>query len=214
MLIVGFAGYAGRGINPAAEIADALDGERIGGRAVVGTVLPVDYAGLRGRLENLVERHSPKVVICLGLWPGEPVIRLERLGANVNDFEIPDNEGRIASGPIEPSGPAARLSSLPLEDIQHRLLEAGIPARLSSSAGNFLCNATLYCVLGIAEARSIRAGFIHLPYLPAQVAEIVGSLRKEQVLELHQRADLASMSLETSLAAIRIAAEASLETSG
>lgn len=214
MLIVGFAGYAGRGINPAAEIADALDGERIGGRAVVGTVLPVDYAGLRGRLENLVERHSPRVVICLGLWPGEPVIRLERLGANVNDFEIPDNEGRIASGPIEPSGPAARLSSLPLEDIQHRLLEAGIPARLSSSAGNFLCNATLYCVLGIAEARSIRAGFIHLPYLPAQVAEIVGSLRKEQVLELHQRADLASMSLETSLAAIRIAAEASLETSG
>jgi pyroglutamyl-peptidase len=214
MLIVGFAGYAGRGINPAAEIADALDGERIGGRAVVGTVLPVDYAGLRGRLENLVERHSPKVVICLGLWPGEPVIRLERLGANVNDFEIPDNEGRIASGPIEPSGPAARLSSLPLEDIQHRLLEAGIPARLSSSAGNFLCNATLYCVLGIAEARSIRAGFIHLPYLPAQVAEIVGSLRNEQVLELHQRADLASMSLETSLAAIRIAAEASLETSG
>ena len=214
MLIVGFAGYAGRGINPAAEIADALDGERIGGRAVVGTVLPVDYASLRGRLENLVERHSPRVVICLGLWPGEPVIRLERLGANVNDFEIPDNEGRIASGPIEPSGPAARLSSLPLEDIQHRLLEAGIPARLSSSAGNFLCNATLYSVLGIAEDRSIRGGFIHLPYLPSQVAEIVGSLKKEQVLELHQRADLASMSLETSLAAIRIAAEASLETSG
>jgi pyroglutamyl-peptidase len=214
MLIVGFAGYAGRGINPAAEIADALDGERIGGRAVVGTVLPVDYAGLRGRLEDLVERHSPKVVICLGLWPGEPVIRLERLGANVNDFEIPDNEGRIASGPIEPSGPAARLSNLPLEDIQHRLLEAGIPARLSSSAGNFLCNATLYSVLGIAEARSIRGGFIHLPYLPAQVAEIVGSLKQEQVLELHQRADLASMCLETSLAAIRIAAETSLETSG
>jgi pyroglutamyl-peptidase len=214
MLIVGFAAYAGRGINPAAEIAKALNGERIGGSSIAGAVLPVDYAGLQRRLEQLVERHSPRVVICLGLWPGEPVIRLERLGVNVNDFEIPDNKGRIASGPIESSGPAARLSSLPLEDIHHRLLAAGIPARLSSSAGNFLCNATLYTVLGIAEARSMRGGFIHLPYLPAQVAEIVGSLRKEQILELHQRADLASMSFETSLAAIRIAAEASLETSG
>jgi pyroglutamyl-peptidase len=214
MLIVGFTGYAGRGINPAAEVAKALDGERIGGRDVVGAVLPVDYAGLPRRLAELIERHAPRAVICLGLWPGEPVIRLERLGVNVNDFEVPDNEGRIASGPIDPSGPAARLTSLPIEDIQHRLLDAGIPARLSSSAGNFLCNATLYTVLGIAEARSIRGGFIHLPYLPAQVAEIVASLRKEQVLELHQRADLASMSFETSLAAIRIAVEASLENSG
>ena len=214
MLIVGFAGYAGRGINPAAEIAKTLNGERIGGRTTLGAVLPVDYTGLQRRLQELVERHSPRAVICLGLWPGEPAIRLERLGVNVNDFEIPDNEGRIASGPIEPSGPAARMSSLPLEDIQHRLLEAGIPARLSSSAGNFLCNATLYTMLGIAEARSIRGGFIHLPYLPAQVAEIIGSLRKDQVLELHQRADMASMSFETSLAAIRIAAAASLENVG
>jgi len=214
MLIVGFAGYAGRGINPAAEIANALDGKRIGGRTTVGAVLPVDYAGLQARLEELVERHSPSAVICLGLWPGEPVIRLERLGVNVNDFEIPDNEGHIAAGPIDPSGPAARLSSLPLDDIQHRLLEAGIPVRMSSSAGNFLCNATLYTVLGITEAKSIKGGFIHLPYLPAQVAEIVGSLRREQVLELHQRADLASMSFETSLQAVHIAAEASLETSG
>ena len=133
---------------------------------------------------------------------------------NVNDFEIPDNEGHLATGPVESSGPAARLSTLPLDEIQHRLLEAGIPARLSSSAGNFLCNATLYAVLGIAEARSIKGGFIHVPYLPAQVAEIVGSLRKEQSLELHQRADLASMSFETSLNAIRIAAEVSIEMSG
>lgn len=214
MLIVGFAGYAGRGINPAAEIAKALDGESIGGRSVVGAVLPVDYAGLQTRLDELVERHSPSAVICLGLWPGEPVIRLERLGVNINDFEIPDNEGHIATGSIHPSGPAARLASLPLEDIQRRLLQAGIPARLSSTAGNFLCNATLYTVLGIAEARSIKGGFIHLPYLPAQVAEIVGSLRREQSLELHQRADLASMSFESSLQAVQIAAEATLETSG
>jgi len=214
MLIVGFAGYAGRGLNPAAEVAKALDGESIGRRNVAGAVLPVDYAGLQTRLEELVERHSPRAVICLGLWPGEPVIRLERLGVNINDFEIPDNEGHIAIGPIHSSGPAARLSSLPVEDIQHRLLQAGIPARLSSSAGNFLCNATLYTVLGITEARSIKGGFIHLPYLPAQVAEIVGTLKMEQSLELHQRADLASMSFESSLQAIRIAAETTLETSG
>jgi len=215
MLLGGLEGYGGRGRSPAAQIATALNGRVISGQAITGAVLPVRYAGLLDQLAAQVKEHAPRAVICLGLWPGEAAIRLERVASNVNDFEIPDNEGAIERGPIDPDGPPARLSTLPVDLIQSRLLEAGIPARMSSTPGNFLCNATMYSALGLADAHDIAAcGFIHVPYLPAQVAELIATVKSERTLELHQRADLASMSLETSLAAIEIAAETTLKATG
>jgi pyroglutamyl-peptidase len=214
MLITGFEGYGGRGLNPAAEVARALDGQKVQGTVVRGAVLPVSYAQLSEKMGDLVKSSPPRAIICLGLWPGEPMIRLERFGTNVNAFEIADNVGDFESGPIEPDGPLTRPATLPLERIEARLLAAGIPARLSSSAGNFLCNALLYKTLGILEEHklSIPCGFVHIPYLPVQVSDIIDQIKSEKLLELHQRADLASMALDTTVEAIRIAAEATLES--
>lgn len=212
MLITGFEGYGGRGINPAGEIAKSLDSETIAGVTVKAAVLPVSYAELAPRLSALIDEHKPTGVICLGLWPGEPMIRLERFGVNKNDFEIPDNVGTLQHGEIEAGGPTARTASLPLEVIQTQLLAKGIPARLSSTAGNFLCNALLYTALGLLERKGLKipCGFIHIPYLPEQVAEIIQTTKAEQQLELHQRGDLSSMPLETCVAAIRTAIEVTL----
>jgi pyroglutamyl-peptidase len=142
------------------------------------------------------------VAIMLGLWPGEPCIRLERFALNWNAFEIPDNAGAVERGPVAAGSPLAFPSGLPVERIVDDLLQAGIPARASSSAGNFLCNATFFSALRtIAERRlPTRASFVHVPYLPEQVAQVI---RAEERLELHQRADLASMALETQLAGLR-----------
>jgi pyroglutamyl-peptidase len=211
-LVTGFAGYGGRGRNPAGEVARALDGRRIGGCTVAGRVLPVSYAGLRARLESLLSELQPRLAIGLGLWPGEPMIRLERVAINVADFEIPDNEGGfLTDQPIRAAGAAARLATLPLRRIESALLEAGIPARLSATAGTFLCNATLYTLLGHGEALTPPplAGFIHLPYLPEQVAELLGGVREGRQLELHQRADTASMSLPVMIEAIERAVSTS-----
>ena len=46
---------------------------------------------------------------------------------------------------------------------------------------------------------------MHLPYLPQQVAWLIRDTADEARLELHQRADLASMDLATMVAAVRIA---------
>jgi pyroglutamyl-peptidase len=212
VLVTGFEGYGGRGFNPTAEIAATLDGERIAGQAVAGAVLPVAYATLADALGRLLREHRPRAVICLGLWPGEAVIRLERFGLNLNHFEIPDNAGALMRGALDEDGPVARAATLPLERILDRLLAAGIPAKLSSTAGNFLCNATLYTVLGLIEreAPGTRCGFIHVPYDPRQVAEVLGRARDGARLELHQRSDFASMALETSRRAVRIAIETTL----
>lgn len=213
MILTGFEGYGGRGINPAEEIIKVLDGQIIGGAGISGHILPVAYRGLRQRLHDIVRDEKPEGLISLGLWPGEPVIRLERFAVNLNAFEIPDNEGILDHGAVAEKSALAYSASLPLEEIQARLLSADIPARLSSSAGNFLCNATMYCTLeALARAElDIPCGFIHVPYLPAQVAGIIAEIKATHAMELHQRADLASMSLDMMVQAVRIAIETTLE---
>lgn len=212
MLLTGFQGYGGRAVNPAEEIVKALDGQTLGETMVTGRVLPVRNAGLGERLTALIQEHRPSAVICLGLWPGETMIRLERVGLNISAFEIPDNEGALVQGPVRAEGTLALASTLPNETIRDRLLDAGIPARLSSTAGNYLCNATLYHALSaVADLDPApRCGFIHVPYLPRQIAGLLADTAQEARLELHQRGDLASMALETQIAAIRIAIDTTL----
>ena len=58
-------------------------------------------------------------------------------------------------------------------------------------------------------------GFIHLPYLPEQVDALLLQMREWAKVELHQRADLASMALEMQIEAVRLAIATTLEaTSG
>src|SRR6266852_6211801 len=208
IVVTGFEPYGGRRINPAAEVAKALDGQSIDGFAVIGAILPVSQRSLRERLEELLTELRPSIVISLGLAPGEPMIRLERFGLNLLDFEIADNDGaRLADAPIEANGGVAVRASLPLRAIERALLESGIPARLSSTAGTFLCNATLYSLVRLLEERFPAAlgGFIHLPYLPEQVAQLLADGKRDRRLELNQRSDVASMDLATQTRAVRIA---------
>ena len=207
-LVTGFVPYGGRGRNPAAEIATALDGRTIFGMPVLGRTLPVSYSEISRSVEELLDELQPRIVISLGLWPGETAIRIERVGINVADFEIPDNTGRLATDElIVGNGPTALLASLPIRKIERALLDAGIPARISNSAGTFLCNACLYSFLSGAEARRDGpvCGFIHVPYLPEQVAGLLTELAIDARQEVHQRADLASMDLATSIRAVEVA---------
>lgn len=207
-VVTGFAPYGGRGINPAAEIARALAGRRIAGVPIEARLLEVSRAQIRGQVERIVAETDPLAVIGIGLWPGEPIIRIERIGINVADFEIPDNDGaRALDEPLAPEGATASLATVPVRAIETALLESGIPARISSTAGTFLCNACLYHFLAAAAARPnpFPCGFLHVPYLPEQVADLLRARREKAHLELHQRADLASMELTTALRAVETA---------
>jgi pyroglutamyl-peptidase len=213
MLLTGFEGYGGRTINPAEEVARRLDGATIAGAVVRGRTLPVRFAEIGSRIAGLIEELRPRAVIGLGLWPGEPMLRIERIAANIADFRIADNAGLIAKAPVVEGGPAAFLSTLPIEAIRDRLVDAGIPARLSGTAGQFLCNALMYHALRLCAGRAppICCGFIHLPYLPEQVALLLAQARDPAAVGLHQRADLASMGLETMVEGVRIAIATTLE---
>ena len=201
-IVTGFDPFGGHRVNPSALIARALDGTRIAGTRIVGRVLPVDLDGLDAALDTALAGAAPRLVLALGLAASEPVIRLERVALNLADFNIPDNAGNLRRGEaLEPQGPAARESRLPLERILGNLLAAGIPARFSETAGLYLCNAAMYRLLGRIPAR-IPCGFIHLPPLPAQIAELL-QLSAGRAGE--RAPGLASMALDMQQRAIEIA---------
>jgi len=206
VLITGFEPFGGMDYNPSAEIACVLDGAEIGGRVVIGRLLAVDFARHRQQLETLLDEVKPALYVGFGLATGEDMIRIERFGVNLADFELADNTGARHRGlVIETDGPAARNATIPCAAIRAALLEAGIPARLSNSAGSYLCNANLYTALGLCTGRgSLRCGFIHLPYASGQLATILkhGKLDGE--------AAAASLPIETMIAAARIVVEISL----
>jgi pyroglutamyl-peptidase len=212
-LVTGFEPYGGRQRNPAGEIAERLDGAEIGGARVVGRNLPVAFGPLEDVIAATVAGLDPAAVISLGLCPGAPVIRLERIAINLADFAIPDNEGMVlVDQPVDAGGAAGRFATLPLRRIQDALLEAGIPAHLSNSAGTYLCNKALYRFLGAIErsGRTVPCGFIHLPYLPEQVAGMIAEMQTVRSIERHRPSELGSMSLEVMTQAVRIALEVTL----
>jgi pyroglutamyl-peptidase len=212
-LVTGFMPYGGRGANPAAEIAAALDGRILADTPVVSRLLPVSLAEIRATAETLLRDVGPCIVIGLGLWPGESVIRIERAALNVADFEIPDIVGYVAANePVVANGAAAKFATVPVRAMADALLSAGIPARVSNTAGTYLCNACLYSFLSAAETarERVACGFIHVPYLPSQVADLLRRTRKEAALEAHQRADTASMDLATGVRAAELAIAAAI----
>jgi len=81
-LVTGFEPYGGRGINAASEEVKRLGGFEIEGARVVGRVLPVSFGALPARARELMWALDPRVVVSLGLWPGEPTIRRERVAVN------------------------------------------------------------------------------------------------------------------------------------
>ncbi len=211
-LVTGFEPYAGRGSNPAADIANALDGCVIANVPVVGRLLPVALEEIAVNAASLLDELQPRIVINVGLWPGEATVRIERVALNLADFEIPDNRGLVAHDEsLSANGPTAKFATLPIRKIEEAILAAGIPSRISNSAGSFLCNACFYSFLSAAEKKQdTRCGFLHVPYLPEQVAGLLQELKKEARLEAHQRTDYASMDVTTGTKAVAIALETAL----
>jgi pyroglutamyl-peptidase len=178
ILVTGFEPYGTHTINPSEAVAKAVDGRRVGAAVVRSAVLPVHHAEAQRRVDALVADLHPESIVHVGLANGRARIALERAALNVMDYAIPDNAGRcIVNEPCVPGGAAAYFSTLPLSAMLATLLAEGIPAYISNTAGTYLCNQTLYGTLhGLALRRAHgetglpRAGFVHLPSLPAMVA--------------------------------------------
>jgi pyroglutamyl-peptidase len=200
VLLVGFEPFGGDGLNPSEEIADALDGETVNDRTVVGRVLPCEFGESRLQLAKLIRSVHPELVLAVGQAGGRAEITPERVAINVDDARIPDNAGRQPiDRPIVRGGPAAYWSTLPIKAMVAALKGEGIPAAVSQTAGTFVCNHVFYALMHeLRWQRKIRGGFVHVPWTSAQAAK-----RKAPGMPLEQMVRGIALALETAVSVRR-----------
>jgi pyroglutamyl-peptidase len=199
VLLTGFEPFNGATINPAWEAVRSLEGWQGDSFQVEVRQLPCVFGDAIEDLTALIDELHPDVVIAVGQAGGRPDISVERVAINVDDASILDNGGQQpVDTVIAADGPAAYFSTLPIKAIVHALRERGLVAGVSQTAGTFVCNHVFYGLMHHAagQAQPIKAGFIHVPFLPEQAAA---------------RPDAPpSMALEDIIAGIKLAVEVTL----
>ena len=118
--------------------------------------------------EKAAEIH-PDVILCIGQAGGRNAVTPERIAVNIRDAKIADNAGNMPQGEFcVPEGPAAYFATVPVTQMTQAIRDAGIPGAVSNSAGAFVCNDTLYCLLHRFAGTAVKVGFIHVPFAPEQ----------------------------------------------
>lgn len=165
ILLTGFEPFLDYPVNPTMRVAEELDGTMIGNYKICSRILPVDFNRAEARLMGVIREVNPDVTVSLGLAGGRYKITPERVAINVKDG-APDNDGNHPiDEPINEDAPDAYFSTLPVRDMVNALIEAGLPAEVSNTAGTYLCNNVMFGGLHYAatERPGMRSGFIHVP---------------------------------------------------
>ncbi len=169
LLLTAFTPFDGERINPALE-AVKLVKDKIGNLLIVKLEVPTVFGKSIDTVREAIERERPDFVLSIGQAGGRAEITPERVAINLDDARIPDNEGnQPIDEPVFPDGENAYFSTLPVKAMVEAIRREGLPSSLSNSAGTYVCNHLMYGVLYyLDKSPGIKAGFIHVPYIPEQ----------------------------------------------
>ena len=173
ILLTGFDPFGGESINPSWEVVRRIP-RKIKDAEIKGIQIPTVFQKSFEVLKKEVESFNPDVVICVGQAGGRQGITPERIAINIDDARIADNEeNQPIDFPIQEDGDSAYFSTLPIKAMVDKMIALGYPASVSNSAGTFVCNHIMYQILYFAAKfqPTLKAGFIHVPFLPEQVKE-------------------------------------------
>ena len=179
LLITGFDPFGGATVNPSWMAVERLP-DQIGECVLCKLQIPTVFGKAATAVLETAGQFSPDTILCVGQAGGRAVVTPERIGVNIRDARIPDNAGNQPRGEfVDPQGPAAYFSTLPVEAMAQAIRDAGVDATVSNSAGAFVCNDVLYSLLHHYDGTAVRVGFVHVPYLPEQGAP---SMELEQIV--------------------------------
>lgn len=170
-LITGFEPFGGEYVNSSQETAKAVSGDEIGDIEVVSGTLPVSFKRSGKAICELIDKTKPDIVIMLGQSGKSDCIKIERIAVNLMDAKKPDNDGYTPDEEsIISDGPLAYFSSISVQHLRNQLDENGIPAKVSNSAGLYVCNTAYFNALHHISifGKEIKAVFVHLPKISEQ----------------------------------------------
>ena len=167
VMVTAFEPFGGEKINPTMLLLEKLTAPD--GIELEKVVLPVVFGEAEARAIDFLNAHPADAVVMLGQAGGRAAITVERVAINFDDASLPDNAGnQPREQSIRENAPAAYFSTLPVRRMVDRIQESGVRGAVSLSAGAYVCNHLMYSMLDFLAGTNVRAGFIHVPFLPEQ----------------------------------------------
>ena len=170
ILLTGFESFGGSDINSSWETAVRVGQLPPKGVIVETMQLPVSFIRAGEAIRKALREKQPDVVVMLGQRGKGTSIDIERIAVNLMDSVNPDNDGyQPQEQAIVKGGESAYFSNLPVKVLRDALLQKNIPARVSNSAGLYVCNSTYYNALEEINRQQLptKAVFVHLPKISA-----------------------------------------------
>jgi pyroglutamyl-peptidase len=165
LLITGFGPFPRVKVNPSGRLAERLARDRRWARLglqVKGETFGVGYASVATRLADIAAA-PPRALLMFGVAARSREMRIEMRALNRVSRTAEDQAKRLASsGWLEAGAPASRRARAPVRPLLHALGAAGAPARLSRSAGTYVCNAAYWHALRLMP-KATRVLFVHIP---------------------------------------------------
>ena len=185
VLVTGFQPFGKETMNPSFEAVRMLPDE-IAGAQIVKEEIPVVFRKGGQAVHEAVRRENPDIVILVGQAGGRAAMTVERVAINCEDCPsgFPDNEGNAPQDEkIYADGPDAYFATIPIKAMVKKMMDNGVPASVSNTAGTYVCNDLMYHLLYqlAHEFPNTRGGFIHVPYATTQNHPNMASMTLEEI---------------------------------
>lgn len=182
LIITGFDPFGGESVNPSWEAVSRLP-DTVGSYRLTKLRIPTIFGLAAERVLEAAAKDAPDVILCVGQAGGRDAVTPERIAINMASAGKPDNAGnQPVEAPIVPGGPDGIFATVPVRAMAEAITAAGLPGKISNTAGTFVCNDTLYRLLRHFAGTSVRVGFIHVPYLPGQAKEGVPAMSLAEMI--------------------------------
>jgi pyroglutamyl-peptidase len=209
ILITGFEPFPGAPYNPTPKLVERLlrlrrpalaDVERI------GHIFPVTYEAVDRQLPELIAQHQPDALLMFGLATRTPFLRVETRARNTVTQIFPDaSHAKVRSRTLAAGAESTKRFGSHTAKLLRAAQSTGIDARLSLSAGFYLCNYLSWRAIEATRARHDSekgepvfgenhatkndgprlAAFIHVPLVPRDAA----NRRKRGAVTFEQMVD-------------------------
>ena len=181
LIITGFDPFGGETVNPSWEAVSRLP-DVIGDYRLTKLQIPTVFGTAAETVLAAAAEDAPDVILCVGQAGGRDAVTPERIAVNMASARIPDNRG---NQPVEtlilPGAPDGIFSTVPVAAMAEAIAAASLPGKISNTAGTFVCNDTLYRLLHRFAGTAVRAGFVHVPWLPEQAKEGAPSMELQDI---------------------------------
>lgn len=171
ILVTGFDPFGSDKINPAIEAVKQLP-DNIAGADIIKLEIPTIFNKCAEVVHQAILKQHPDYVLNIGQAGGRSALTPELVAINFDDGRIADNAGfQPISRPIHVDGQNAYFTQLPVKAMAQAIIEAGLPSYVSTTAGTYVCNHIMYQVQYMIDKEfpELKAGFMHIPFLPDQV---------------------------------------------